>query len=270
MSSFLADAAKVGAAIQGETTFTAFANDIVGTPDNQASGVNAILSSRLVPGSVYSNAPESVGTAYKQLISQGIQSVDGLLVAGGGLCFRKKLCPHLKLTNHVGQVAANSHMDSAVLPAWRLAKTHVSMLPDTVVYWSQSNMTDSARSSPSTVGTIPCPPRMSRRCERISLRQLDLFLRSLLVGNPVVATQMRAMCSSQTFRSRSSAATIHVSRRSKLNTTQTTYLSSQPASGVNSGTRKGCARYHRSSICTVDCFPHRCRTPTISHARHCQ
>ncbi|KAN0105126.1 FAD-binding domain containing protein [Russula decolorans] len=105
MSSFLADAVKVGAVVQGETAATTFANDIVGFPDDP-SGYNTILSSRLIPGSVYSNAPESVGPAYKQLLSQGIQSVLGHLVAGG-------------------QVAANADIDSAVIPAWRSAKTHV-------------------------------------------------------------------------------------------------------------------------------------------------
>jgi hypothetical protein len=90
MSSFLADAAKVGATVQGETTVTTFANDIVGPPDDP-SGFNVILSSRLVPGSVYSNTPESVGPAYKQLLSQGIQSVGGLLIAGGAFHFRDVL-----------------------------------------------------------------------------------------------------------------------------------------------------------------------------------
>jgi hypothetical protein len=132
MSSFLADAAKVGAAVQGETTFTAFANDLVAV-DDQASGLNAIFSSRLVPGSVYSNAPESVGFAYKQLISQGIPLVQGLLVAGGAFCFRNILWSYFKLTIHVGKVAANAHIDSAVLPAWRLAKTHVRISPDILV-----------------------------------------------------------------------------------------------------------------------------------------
>jgi hypothetical protein len=99
MSSFLADAAKVGAAIQGETTVTAFANDIVGSPDD-LSGLNGILSSRLVPASVYSNAPESVGPAYKQLLSQGMQSVIGLLVAGGAFCFRDVLWSYVFQAHH--------------------------------------------------------------------------------------------------------------------------------------------------------------------------
>jgi hypothetical protein len=132
MSSFLADAAKVGAAIQGETTVTTFANDIVGLPDDP-SGINGILSSRLVPESVYSNASESVGSAYKDLLLQGIPLVIGVRVAGGAFHFRDVLWSHSKLTIHVGKVAANAHINSAVLPAWRLAKTLVSILPDILV-----------------------------------------------------------------------------------------------------------------------------------------
>jgi hypothetical protein len=130
MSSFLADAAKVGAVVQGETTVTTFANDIVEVPDDPA-GFSTIFSSRLVPGSVYSDAPESVGLAYKQLLSQGIQTVLGLLVAGGAFHFRDVLWSYSKLTIHVGQVTANAHIDSAINPAWRSAKTLVSILPDT-------------------------------------------------------------------------------------------------------------------------------------------
>jgi hypothetical protein len=131
MSSFLADATKIGAIVQGETTVTTFANDIVGSPDD-LSGLSGILSSRLIPGSVYSNAPESVGSAYKQLLSQGIQSIVGL-VAGGAFHFRDVLWSYSELTIHIGQVAANAHIDSAVHPAWRSAKTHVIILPDTVI-----------------------------------------------------------------------------------------------------------------------------------------
>jgi hypothetical protein len=82
MSSFLADATALGAIVQGESTITTFANDIVGFPDD-LSGYNVILSSRLVPASVYCDAPSSVGDAYRQLLSQGVQSVLGHLVAGG-------------------------------------------------------------------------------------------------------------------------------------------------------------------------------------------
>ena len=82
MASFLADAAALGAVVQGETTITTLANNIVGFTDD-ASGYNVILSSRLIPGSVYSSAPSSVGPAYKKLLSQGILSILGHLVAGG-------------------------------------------------------------------------------------------------------------------------------------------------------------------------------------------
>ena len=132
MSSFLVDAAKIGADVQGETTVTSFANDIVGSPDD-LSGVDVIVSSRLIPGSVYSDAPESVGSAYKQLLSRGLQTCFGMLVAGGGFHFRYVLLSCFKLTIHVGQVAANAHIDSAVNPAWRSAKTHVSILPESVI-----------------------------------------------------------------------------------------------------------------------------------------
>ena len=132
MSSFLADAAKVGAANLGEFAFTTFANDIVGLSDD-ASGINTIISSRLIPATVYSNAPASVGAAYKDLLSRGVPLVEGLLVAGGSFRFLVILWSYSRLTIDEGQVAANAHIDSAVLPAWRSAKTLVSILPDTVV-----------------------------------------------------------------------------------------------------------------------------------------
>jgi hypothetical protein len=82
MSAFLSNATALGAIVQGEYTLTAAPNDIVGFSDDN-SGYNIVLSSRLVPESVYLRAPSSVGDAYKRLLSQGIQSVLGHLVAGG-------------------------------------------------------------------------------------------------------------------------------------------------------------------------------------------
>jgi hypothetical protein len=90
MSSFLADATTLGAVVQGESTLTTFANDVVGFQDD-ASGYNVILSSRLVPETVYSQSPKSVGSAYKQLLSQGVQSILGHLVAGG----TSQFCGHI-------------------------------------------------------------------------------------------------------------------------------------------------------------------------------
>ena len=82
MSAFLSNATALGAVVQGESTLTGAPNDIVGFPDDQ-SGYNIVLSSRLIPESVYLRAPSSVGVAYKRLLSQGIRSVLGHLVAGG-------------------------------------------------------------------------------------------------------------------------------------------------------------------------------------------
>ena len=258
MSSFLADAAKLGASVQGETTVTSFANDIVGFPDDPA-GYNNILSSRLVPGSVYANSPEKVGPAYRQLLSQGIPSILGLLVAGGTLHSRNALWPISKLTHHPRRPSVRQCQHRfRGKPCMALGKDpckHSSRY--TVV--RESNSTDSARLSPPKLGTIPCPPQVSRRCERILLRQPDLCSRDLLVANPVVATQTRQTCSSQTSKSHSSAATMHVLRRSRLHTTLRTYSSSQLGSAVNSGTQKGCVRsdgYYIINLLSINFLAH--------------
>ena len=126
MSSFLADARALGAAVLEESTFTALANDIV-TAQDDASGTNGILSSRLIPNSVYLNAPSNIGSAYKQLLSQGFTEILELLVAGGEFPCHV-FCPYSTLIVLVGQVAANANISSAIIPAWRSAKTHVSVL----------------------------------------------------------------------------------------------------------------------------------------------
>jgi hypothetical protein len=81
MYPFLSNAAALGAIVQGESTFTGTAFDIGGVDDQ--SGYNTILSSRLIPNSVYLSNPSNIGTAFKQLLSQGIQLFIGSLVAGG-------------------------------------------------------------------------------------------------------------------------------------------------------------------------------------------
>jgi hypothetical protein len=86
MSPFLNDARALGAVVENESTNTAVANDIVGLADD-ASGFNLILSSRLIPASVYLDSPGNVGAAYKQILSQGIPQILGHLVAGGVLSF---------------------------------------------------------------------------------------------------------------------------------------------------------------------------------------
>ncbi|KAI0248051.1 FAD-binding domain-containing protein [Lactifluus subvellereus] len=122
MSSFLDDARALGAVVQEESTITSLANDIVTVPDDQ-SLFNLIFSSRLIPNSVYLNAPSNIGTAYKQLLSQGVPVVGGVVVGGVFPCpiFR----PYFTLIVPVGQVATNANISSAIIPAWRLAKTHV-------------------------------------------------------------------------------------------------------------------------------------------------
>jgi hypothetical protein len=84
MSSLLNDARALGAIVLEESTITAPGSDIVGVPDDQ-SGNNIIRSSRLIPNSVYLNAPSNVGTAFKQLLLQDFPVVLGMLVAGGAL-----------------------------------------------------------------------------------------------------------------------------------------------------------------------------------------
>jgi hypothetical protein len=121
MSSFLNDARALGTIVLEEPTITALANDIVGLPDDPA-GFNSILSSRLIPNSVYLNAPSKVGAAIKRLLLQGIQEAMVVLVAGGVVSFP---CPYSTLIVRVGQVAANANISSAVIPAWRSAKIQV-------------------------------------------------------------------------------------------------------------------------------------------------
>ena len=82
MSSFLDDARALGVVVQEESTDTATANDIATSTDDY-SGFNEVMSSRLVPNSVYLNSPNNVGAAYQQLFSQGASAVLGSLVAGG-------------------------------------------------------------------------------------------------------------------------------------------------------------------------------------------
>ena len=84
MASFLDDVRALGAVAQGETTATALANDLaVSAAPDDSSGTDVILSSRLIPYSVYLNAPSNISTAYKQLLSLGVPAILGHLVAGG-------------------------------------------------------------------------------------------------------------------------------------------------------------------------------------------
>jgi len=114
MSAFLSNATALGAIVQDEFTLTGYPNDIAGVTD-EAAGFNLIMSSRLIPNSVYLHSPSSVGAAYKRLLYQRIPLIAGHLIAGG-------------------QVSANADIDSAILPAWRTAKTHIVATQ----YWDDS------------------------------------------------------------------------------------------------------------------------------------
>ncbi|KAJ7933222.1 hypothetical protein B0H13DRAFT_2509506 [Mycena leptocephala] len=85
----------------------ALINDILYMTDDSA-GFNVALGSRLIPATTYRNSPQTVRKVYKELLDVGALNILGHLVAGG-------------------QVAANAHISSAVNPAWRTAKTHVSL-----------------------------------------------------------------------------------------------------------------------------------------------
>ncbi|KAF8260277.1 FAD-binding domain-containing protein [Lactarius quietus] len=104
-----------------EFTLTGYPNDIAGVTD-EAAGFNLIMSSRLIPNSVYLHSPSSVGAAYKRLLYQG------------SLRSSAPLRPKPRLTIDVGQVSANADIDSAILPAWRTAKTHIVATQ----YWDDS------------------------------------------------------------------------------------------------------------------------------------
>jgi hypothetical protein len=82
MYPFLSNATALGAIVQDESTLMGNPIDVAGLTDD-LSGYNTILSSRLIPNSVYLSTPSRVGAAYKQLLLQGIQGIGGLLVAGG-------------------------------------------------------------------------------------------------------------------------------------------------------------------------------------------
>ena len=82
MSAFLSNATALRAIVWGESTLTRVANNIVGFPDDPA-GCNIVLGSRVIPDTAYLRNPSSVGVAGKLLLSQGIKSILGLLIADG-------------------------------------------------------------------------------------------------------------------------------------------------------------------------------------------
>ncbi|KAJ7020168.1 FAD-binding domain-containing protein, partial [Mycena alexandri] len=91
--------------IASSTYTSALINDLLFMADDSV-GLNVALGSRLIPVTTYKNSPETVGKVYQQLLDGGALEILGHLVAGG-------------------QVSDNAHIDSAVTPAWRTAKTHI-------------------------------------------------------------------------------------------------------------------------------------------------
>ncbi|KAF8529332.1 FAD-binding domain-containing protein [Hysterangium stoloniferum] len=80
-------------------------NDLLGAATTDLGGLE-ILGSRLLPSSTYINNATQIGDVTKRLFDEGVTGVLGCLVAGG-------------------QVSRNAHIDSAVHPKWRTAKTNM-------------------------------------------------------------------------------------------------------------------------------------------------
>ncbi|KAJ7171061.1 FAD-binding domain-containing protein [Mycena filopes] len=83
-------------------------NDLLFHADDTA-GYDLVMGSRLIPSATYRDSPEVVGQVYLELLNAGTLGIFGNLVAGG-------------------KVSENAHIDSAVHPAWRTAKTHLIIL----------------------------------------------------------------------------------------------------------------------------------------------
>ncbi|KAF8527003.1 FAD-binding domain-containing protein [Hysterangium stoloniferum] len=81
-------------------------NDILAGATTDAGGTLRIIGSRLLPSSTYKTHATQIGEVTKQLFDDGAAGVLAHLVAGG-------------------QVSKNAHIDSAVTPKWRTAKTHI-------------------------------------------------------------------------------------------------------------------------------------------------
>ncbi|KAI0045240.1 FAD-binding domain-containing protein [Auriscalpium vulgare] len=107
MAPFLGMARSLGATVANEAAVTRPFSEILElTGPDDVAGMSVILGSRLVPAAAYRDQPARIGAAYQKLLDQGAQGVLGHLVAGG-------------------RVTENAHIDSAVNPKWRTAKTHV-------------------------------------------------------------------------------------------------------------------------------------------------
>ncbi|KAF9042760.1 FAD-binding domain-containing protein [Hymenopellis radicata] len=100
---FLDDAVASGGRITSQSVEEMNINDILAGEDD-AVGANLVMGSRLFPEDVYRNSPAVIGEMYTKLFERGDLADSPLFV---------------------GQVAANTHIDSAVTPKWRTSKTHM-------------------------------------------------------------------------------------------------------------------------------------------------
>ncbi|KAJ7885020.1 FAD-binding domain-containing protein [Mycena leptocephala] len=84
---------------QAMALLSPFLNASLALPGCRSEGANIAMGSRLIPASTYRDAPETVGKVYKELLDAGTPE-----------CV-------------AGQVAANANISAAINPAWRTAKS---------------------------------------------------------------------------------------------------------------------------------------------------
>ncbi|KAI0040085.1 FAD-binding domain-containing protein [Auriscalpium vulgare] len=128
MKPFLDDARALGAEVLPEITVTATPNEIIATADfgiesvvagaaatapgevlpfqDDVSGQNLILGSRLIPDAAYRGNVDHFGTAVTEILKSGVPGFLGHMVSGG-------------------KVAENANLSVALTPKWRTAKTHM-------------------------------------------------------------------------------------------------------------------------------------------------
>ncbi|KXN85640.1 Putative glutamine amidotransferase-like protein C13C5.04 [Leucoagaricus sp. SymC.cos] len=105
MEPMLRDILNAGGILTLNTTNTATINELLAQNDDQV-GDYLVIGSRLIPEASYQQSPKDIGDAYKGLIDAGTYVITTPVLGGG-------------------QVAENVKIDSAVIPGWRTAKSHI-------------------------------------------------------------------------------------------------------------------------------------------------
>ncbi|KAJ6529273.1 FAD-binding domain-containing protein [Mycena capillaripes] len=98
-----ASLALPGVSLVDQQYVTQNINDAMYLADD-SEGNNIAMGSRLIPASTYRDAPETVGKVYKELLDAGTPEIVNVIVGGG-------------------QVAVNANISAAIHPAWRTAKS---------------------------------------------------------------------------------------------------------------------------------------------------